>query len=199
MNNIELNHIYNYLKKEEVICLPTDTVWGLLGLATSSQAVQKIYRLKQRKYHKPLAVLVKDLTMAEKLVELNQLARALISSEKIAITIIAKQKLQTNLARHINLKTQNIALRIPKANFLIELIVKLNLPLAATSANISGKKINYDQIKRNFAPYIYTYSGSKPKTSTEPSFIIDFTTYKPKIIRASENQKILLKNEFKLF
>ena len=196
MNRYKIDNICNHLKKEEVICMPTDTVWALIALATSEKATSNIYKLKHRHNNKPLALLVNNIAMAKNIIELNQKAEKMLCYENMPITIIAKQKLNKNIARAVNLKTQNIALRIPKALELINIITKLNTPLAATSANISGQefcKINAQKIFYNKVSFF-----AHEQQITEPSVILDFTSMKAKIIRANNSQKEILKDVFKL-
>ena len=54
------------LEKKQTILYPTDTVWGIGGDATSSDVVEKIYKIKERPDHKALIVLIKDIEMLKK-------------------------------------------------------------------------------------------------------------------------------------
>ena len=197
MNNIQHSYICNQLKKEGIICIPTDTVWGLLCMASSNKAVQDIYRLKQRQINKPLALLVNNTMMAAQLIELNNLAKNLLNYPQMAITIIAKQKFNSKISRYVNLKTQNLAVRIPKVTYLTKIINTLNTPIAATSANLSGKEFTTEQIYKYFPKYITNYKVHH--INTDPSVIIDFTRSRAKIIRATPSQEEIIKKEFNVF
>ena len=69
--------IFGKLNDGEVCILPTETVYGLAGRADIESAVDEIYALKDRNYEIPLALCVKDLTMARKFGVISQLARDL--------------------------------------------------------------------------------------------------------------------------
>ena len=57
-----LSKALKYLKRNRVIGLPTETVYGLAGNAYSSQAIKKIYKLKGRPRINPLIVHYYDLS-----------------------------------------------------------------------------------------------------------------------------------------
>ena len=71
VNNKNLTKAINYLKKKELVGLPTETVYGLAGNAYSSKAVKKIYFLKERPYKNPLIIHYFTLEQLKKDVELN--------------------------------------------------------------------------------------------------------------------------------
>ena len=51
-----LNKAKNILKKNNIIALPTETVYGLAGNAYSDRSVKKIYKLKNRPKKNPLII-----------------------------------------------------------------------------------------------------------------------------------------------
>ena len=71
VNNKNLSKVINYLKKKELVGVPTETVYGLAGNAYSSKAVKKIYFLKERPYKNPLIIHYFTLEQLKKDVELN--------------------------------------------------------------------------------------------------------------------------------
>ena len=50
------------LKAGNVIAVPTDTIYGVAGLAQNSEAVDKLYQIKNRDYSKPVAISVADIS-----------------------------------------------------------------------------------------------------------------------------------------
>jgi len=61
-----LKEILFFLEKGKSILYSTDTVWGLGSDATDDEAVQKIYKLKNREESKSLIILVSSIEMLEK-------------------------------------------------------------------------------------------------------------------------------------
>ena len=71
VNNKNLSKAINYLKKKQLIGVPTETVYGLAGNAYSKEAVKKIYLLKKRPYKNPLIIHYLNLEQLKNDVELN--------------------------------------------------------------------------------------------------------------------------------
>lgn len=198
MNDQLKNIICEHLKNGEVISLATDTVYGLISIATSDQAIKKIYELKNRSIEKPLSILVSSIDMAEKHIALTPYAKKLLLDKNYSFTIIAKQHSHSKLSKHININTSNIALRIPKHNLLIDIMNVLETPLVATSANKSGQDIldNAGDIYEIFGKEIRIFeltseahSAISEKTKKIPSAIIDCSTNDIKIVRGTNKQK----------
>ena len=72
LNKKTLNKSIEYLKKDNVIGLPTETVYGLGGNAYSKKSIKKIYRLKNRPKSNPLIVHYHNLNDASKDVFINK-------------------------------------------------------------------------------------------------------------------------------
>lgn len=193
MKNLSLNNAYKLLNNKQIISLETDTVPGLVADACSDEALQNIYKIKNRSLNKPLSMMVSDLDMAGKYVFLNSLAVQLLNLE-FSVTIVAMAKLPNDLSRYVNLKNQFLALRIPKNEFLLKLICKLGNPVIATSLNISGEDFSDNLVKNTSSPYIRNI-----KTNNNPSLIINVIN--KKIIRNNivneEKIKMILNNEIR--
>lgn len=59
--------VANLIKEGELVCSPTDTLYGLIGSALNQQAVEKVYRIKARERSKPLIVLFRSVEEAKRL------------------------------------------------------------------------------------------------------------------------------------
>lgn len=120
-----------------IAAIPTDTVYGLAALVHDENAIDKLYRIKERDHHKSIAVLLADDEQAH-LVAHEFPAKAQRLAEKYwpgALTII----IQKNKGLPANLTSNDlVGLRIPDFDFTRELI-SITGPLAVTSANISGQ------------------------------------------------------------
>lgn len=127
------------LRKGGIILYPTDTIWGLGCDATNSDAIKRIYRLKNRVEKKSLIILVADLDMLTQYVsDPSRILLSYISSAEKPTTAIFKNAI--NLPEALVNEDGSIAIRIPKDDFCIQLIRELQKPLVSTSANISGEK-----------------------------------------------------------
>ena len=133
-----------FLSEGKVIAFATDTVYGIAADATNSLAVEKIYHLKKRQKNKALAILLPNLTVAEKIFIFSNLAKKIAAKFfPDALTLVLK-KLPTcavKLSPLLNTNNENddyLAFRIISKNFACDLLKKSNMILALTSANISG-------------------------------------------------------------
>ena len=133
----EILNTVKALKAGKTILYPTDTIWGIGCDATSSRAVQKIYKLKERVESKSLIVL---LDSAEKLPyyveKVPKIAWDLIDSIDTPLTIIYPNA--KNLAKNVIAKDKTIAIRITKDEFCRRVIEMFKKPVVSSSANISG-------------------------------------------------------------
>jgi len=126
------------LKSGESICYPTDTVWGLGCDAQDTEAVSKIYAIKNRASSKSLIILVSDLEMLKHYVEEipEQLNEILSESDRPISVIYPKAK---NLANNVIAQDGSVAIRIVQDDFCKQLINQFGKPIVSTSANISGE------------------------------------------------------------
>lgn len=159
------------IKRGQVVVCPTDTVYGLLCDATNKQAVRKLYQIKKRPKNKPIPIFVKDIKMAKQLAKIDKKQEEFL--KKVwpgAVTAVLESKKGKG----------TLGIRIPKYQFILNLIKKLNRPLAESSVNISGKPPaqNIKEIIKQFKhrkhkpDLILAVSNFK---SSKPSIVIDLT------------------------
>jgi L-threonylcarbamoyladenylate synthase len=123
----------------EVVAIPTETVYGLAGDATSGVAVARIYKVKGRPRFNPLIAHVASLEMAERIGRFDPLSRKL--AEKFwpgPLTLVLPLRAEAGIHPLATAGLDTIALRMPRG-FGGELIARLGRPLAAPSANSSGR------------------------------------------------------------
>jgi L-threonylcarbamoyladenylate synthase len=120
-----------------VILYPTYTVWGLVCDATNSEAVKKIYSIKQRAANKSLIILVNSPSMLTRYVDNPpEVALQLAELAESPLTIVYDRG--RNLAEGVASADGSVGVRICADPFCDELITALRKPLVSTSANISG-------------------------------------------------------------
>ena len=136
--NSELKYTIAALAKGNTILYPTDTVWGLGCDATNKNAVEKIFKIKQRSESKSLIVLVDSWEMLLNYVDVipEKVNCILTGSSKPTTVIYSNPK---GLAENVIANDNTVAIRIVNDGFAHELIQKFGRPIVSTSANISGE------------------------------------------------------------
>ena len=127
------------LNDSGIVAFPTETVYGLGANAFSKEAVAKVYKIKGRPSFNPLIIHVSSYNMAKEYGDFNDLAEKLIKKYWPGpLTIIVKRK-KSDVVQLATAKLDTIALRCPSNIIAQNLINELDKPIAAPSANISGK------------------------------------------------------------
>jgi len=220
MKNIYLNiyrpSLINIIKAKKIINnnniigIPTETVYGLGGNAYSDSAVKKIFKLKKRPPINPLIIHYKNLKNLKKDVFINNNFIKLYKNFCPGpITFILYKKPTSNISKIATVGKKTIAIRFPKHTVTRNLLKCLNHPIAAPSANISSKlsPTSAEDVVDEFGKRIkFVLNGGICKIGLE-STIIDLTN-KPKILRQGAitskdiykilKKKILTKNKSKI-
>lgn len=132
------------LDNSALIAVPTETVYGLICKHNDKEAIEKIYKLKNRDENKPLSILVSNIEQAKKYAIFNDLAARLAQSFWPGpLTLVVPSK---------NDEHNWIGIRIPKNNFLNQIISMLEKPVVATSINFQGMEsaVVYEDIPEFF-------------------------------------------------
>ncbi|MBR3623036.1 MAG: threonylcarbamoyl-AMP synthase [Selenomonadaceae bacterium] len=126
------------LKEGEIVAFPTETVYGLGALFDNVCAIGKIYEAKGRPKDNPLILHAFDIEMAKSVAVLDD--KALRLFEKFSpgpITLILPKK--ENVPMEVTCGLTTVGVRIPKHDAARELIRLAGAPIAAPSANLSGR------------------------------------------------------------
>ena len=127
------------LETGEIVAIPTETVYGLAGDATDGAAVARIFEAKGRPRFNPLIAHVADPEMAERIGVFDPLSRRLAQEFWPGpLTLVLPVRPQAGIHPLVTAGLATIALRMPRG-FAHGLIAKLGRPLAAPSANSSGR------------------------------------------------------------
>ena len=199
-NSINLKKAKKNLKNNNVIGVPTETVYGLAGNAYSAKSVKKIFKLKKRRSFNPLIIHYKNLKVLKKDVELNsdflKLYKAFCPGP---ITFILNKSKKCKISKKATGGKKTVAIRIPSHIIARKLLNTLKFPLAAPSANISSK------LSPTSAKDVVEEFGNKIKIILDggqclygiESTILDLTgkptILRPGIISVDKIQKILKK------
>ncbi|WP_127519628.1 L-threonylcarbamoyladenylate synthase [Mesorhizobium sp. Z1-4] len=123
-----------------VVAIPTETVYGLAADAFNGEAVAKIFETKGRPRFNPLIAHVSNIGMATELAVFNDRARAL--AEKFwpgPLTMVLPMTATSPVHPLVTAGLDTLAIRVPQNTFTRALIAELDHPLAAPSANRSGR------------------------------------------------------------
>lgn len=125
------------LRENQLVAIPTETVYGLAANALDVAAVLKIYEAKGRPQFNPLIVHVKSATEMDKYAEVPPLARRLAHefSPGPLTYVVPKKKIIPDI---VTAGGESVALRVPAHPMARQLLEELDFPLAAPSANPSG-------------------------------------------------------------
>ena len=152
VNQNELSIVVDMLKNDGLVILPTETVYGLGANACSNIACKKIFEAKGRAQDNPLIVHVSDMNMIGRIVQdLGKIEEKLVKAFMPGpFTLILKKSKVISDVASCNMDT--IGVRMPSNKIINEVISKCGFPIAAPSANISGRPsgTNVDDIIDEF-------------------------------------------------
>ena len=184
-NSINLKRAKKKVENNNVIGLPTETVYGLAANAYSDKSVEKIFKLKKRPPFNPLIIHFKNLKDLKKDVICNdsfiKLYKAFCPGP---ITFVLNKNPKSKISKIANAGKKTIAVRVPKHKVARKLLKILDVPLAAPSANISSKlsPTCANDVVDEFGNQVkFILDGGQCKIGLE-STIVDLTG-KPTILR----------------
>jgi L-threonylcarbamoyladenylate synthase len=161
------------LRSGKLCAFPTETVYGLGADATDADAVLSIYETKGRPRFNPLIIHCADLAMAETLAEFSPLARRAAALWPASLTLVLPAKPQNGLADVATAGLDTVAIRIPDHPLALDLIAAVGRPLAAPSANPSGRlsPTTAEQVRRGFAGKVPVLDGGPCRAGVESTII----------------------------
>jgi L-threonylcarbamoyladenylate synthase len=125
------------LRHGGIILYPTDTVWGIGCDATNDEAVNKLYRLKQKDADESSLILVSDINMIYKYVHtVPDIAVQLVEISDKPLTVVFPGA--CGVSSKIMASDESLGIRLVNHEYCNGLIRALKRPLVSTSANISG-------------------------------------------------------------
>jgi L-threonylcarbamoyladenylate synthase len=131
----DINLAIEALQNEDIIGFPTETVYGLAGNIYSEKAIKKIFSTKQRPYFNPLIVHIKSINYLD-IVAQDIPPKAYLLAQHFwpgPLTLLLDKK--DTVPNIVTANKSTVAVRIPNHAMALELLQKLDFPLAAPSAN----------------------------------------------------------------
>ena len=178
----EIDELAKILINDGVICVPTDTVYGLCARINSKKAYEKLIEIKKRPLNKLFPIMCADEEQVRSIAIVNNKAEKIIKAFVPGpLTLILEKK--EGLPIFINNLSNTIAVRMATSNVLEELIRKVQMPIFMTSANISGEPVckTIKEVENNCPLLDGIMEGNSPQGIA--STIVDCTSEKIKILR----------------
>jgi L-threonylcarbamoyladenylate synthase len=161
------------LRAGKLCAFPTETVYGLGADATNADAVLSIYETKGRPRFNPLIIHCADLGMAETLAEFSPLAHRVAKLLPGPLSLVLPAKPNNGLADVATAGLDTVAIRIPDHPIALALIKAAGRPLAAPSANPSGKlsPTTAEAVRRGFAGRVSVLDGGPCMAGVESTIV----------------------------
>jgi L-threonylcarbamoyladenylate synthase len=160
----EVAKAFKVVHEGGIILYPTDTIWGIGCDATNTEAIQRIYKLKQRDETKSMIILLDTENKLESYInEVNPLAYDLIEYAETPLTLVMPGA--KNISPALIGSDGSVGIRVSKHPFCQQLIQRLRKPLVSTSANISGK------------PSPQYFSQIEPEITDGVDYVVDIDQY----------------------
>ena len=171
------------LRSGGLVAFPTDTVYGVGGLAFDSQAVERIYWAKQRAVEKAIPVLLGQEADLETIASsVPQMARRLASRfwpGPLTLVVSKKSSLPEAVA-----SGATVGARVPDHHIALALL-RLAGAMAVTSANLSGKTSarTADEVMQQLSGKVELVLDGGRTPGGIASTVVDCTKAEPKILR----------------
>ncbi len=192
-NGDSLKIVIEALKEGKLVVYPTDTLYGLAVNTENSEAIKKLFSVKNRSLDKPISVCFHDLKQLEDYVILTDKVRDIVKKLLPGpYTLLLNKK--DNMSSLLTANTSVVGVRIP--NHIVPYELTKEFPITSTSANISNVPTpdNVYEIKNQLKGDVSVYVDYGKLNSSKASTIIDLTKDKPIIIRrGTGDEKILEK------
>ena len=145
------------LARGDIVAFPTETVYGLGANALDARAVAKVFAAKERPRFNPLIVHVPGLAEAERYAIVNNIARRLAEAFWPGpLSLVLSRRPACAIADLVSAGLDTIALRAPAHPVAQALLAQVKLPIAAPSANRSGR------ISPTTAAHVEAELGKRP-------------------------------------
>jgi L-threonylcarbamoyladenylate synthase len=170
---------------DDVVALPTETVYGLAANALDEEAVSRIFEIKGRPAHNPIIVHIASLEMARRCVSLwppiaENLARAFWPGP---LTLVLPRS--KNIPDLVTAGGPTVGVRWPSHPFIQAVIRECGFPLAAPSANLSNQlsPTNAAHVQKSLGNKIpLIVDGGQSQVGIE-STVLDLTAIPPRLLR----------------
>ncbi len=184
------------LENKKIVCIPTDTIYGISANAFERDLLKKVMRLKRRE--SPFILLTDSINKVRGILNFIPPAFLKLKASGLIpgpITMLFKVRAKID---YIVSQEGKIAIRIPSSDFLKKVLYNVNFPIISTSANISGfpPARNIKEARNYFGDEIDLYIDGGTLEG-EPSTIIDLSSEEPELIREGRIKFDTIKKQIK--
>jgi len=163
------------LTDDHAVVLPTETQYGLAIRADRPDAPEKISRIKRRTATFPVALFVKDMRMAERFCEITDRARILADRFLPGpLTMVLPVRRGQDAAALGFASPDGFGIRISSSPLVAAIAARLDFPVTATSANLSGARTpsTVNEIKKELGDAVELYLDGGPCRGIIPSTVV---------------------------
>jgi L-threonylcarbamoyladenylate synthase len=182
---IEIKEAARIIKRGGLVAFPTETVYGLGADATNQSACLEIYKVKGRPSNNPLIIHVISIDQIKQYAELNDNAYKLAEFWPGPLTMVLRKKEGSSLSECVTAGLDTVAIRIPSHKIARDLIEEAGCPIAAPSANKSGRlsPTDSEHVYNDFGDSVEILGSKEKSTYGLESTIIDLSSDVPTILR----------------
>ena len=184
INKAYIKKAADLIKEGALVAFPTETVYGLGADGLNNEACKKIFKAKGRPADNPLILHISHISMLDNLVEeISESHRKLFDLWPGPMTLIFKKS--RLIPEAVTAGGDTVAIRFPSDEIARALISQANTPIAAPSANISGRPspTKADDVYQDMDGIIpLIIDGGESNIGIE-STVIDLSGEKPTILR----------------
>lgn len=184
-NAINIGHAAALINNGHLVSFPTETVYGLGADATNDKAVAEIFSIKGRPQFNPLIVHVDGVAMAKQEVEWPQVADTLAKAFWPGpLTLVLPRKADSRISLLASAGGDTLGVRMPAHDIALALISAAAKPLAAPSANKSGRvsPTSAQHVRAEFGEALTVLDGGACTVGVE-STVLDLTCATPLLLR----------------
>jgi len=188
LNSRQLKEAGKLIKLGGLVVFPTETVYGIGANALNAKAIKKIFNVKGRPLDNPLIVHIANKNQIDLIAEVKKEKREIINNLVSRfwpgpLTMVLEKKDIVPTEVTAGLKT--VAIRMPNSKIALGLIENAGVPIAAPSANISGKVSGtcFKHVFSDFNGKVEAIIRSKRCQIGLESSVIDLTTERPALLR----------------
>jgi len=183
-----IQDIGTIIQQGGVIAFPTRCLYGLGADAFNADAVDRVFKLKQRPSQKPILILIDQRIQLERLVSHVSPAASRIMDRFWPGGVTLVFEAGVKVPHHLTAGTGKVGIRLPGHPVAAALVRSLGRPLTGTSANISGEPgcCRIDDLKPQLARQLDAVLDAGPLKGGTGSTVVDVTDNMPRILRQGE-------------
>ena len=173
ITNFKDSKILDYIRDNQVIAFPTETVYGLGVIYNSEQAFMNLVSTKNRRPDKPFTLMLGNKDDISKYATFSQKTKKIIDKFFPGeLTILVKPN--KDLYPWVTLNSNYIGIRVPDSKDVCEMINTLGEPMLVSSCNISDEPVceNFNEVYRKFNEKIAIIVEGEVVSKTPSTIVI---------------------------